>query len=47
MKKIERQVSESNSNSSHTHEPATPSHLLRSTSISEGATTATGENKVE
>jgi len=35
IRELERQVSELHANSSITHEPATPSHLLRSTSVSE------------
>ncbi|KAH8659129.1 hypothetical protein BGZ60DRAFT_414606 [Tricladium varicosporioides] len=35
IRELERQVSELHANSAITHEPATPSHLLRSTSISE------------
>lgn len=34
----ERHVAELNANSSITHEPITPSHLLRSTSVSEEQT---------
>jgi len=35
IRELERQVSELHANSSITHEPATPSHLLRSESVSE------------
>ena len=35
MANVERQVSELHANSAITHEPATPSQLLRSTSVSE------------
>jgi len=37
IRELERQVSELLGNSSITHEPATPSHLLRSQSVSEEA----------
>ncbi|KAF4625492.1 hypothetical protein G7Y89_g12675 [Cudoniella acicularis] len=37
IRELERQVSELHANSAITHEPATPSHLLRSTSLSEVA----------
>jgi len=37
IRELERQVSELHANSSITHEPATPSRLLRSTSVSEDA----------
>ncbi|CAG8983852.1 hypothetical protein HYALB_00005490 [Hymenoscyphus albidus] len=48
IRELERQVSEQHSNSNITREPATPSHLLRSTSISEGPTTgAAVDNKDE
>lgn len=44
----ERQVTELHANSAITHEPATPSHLLRSTSVSEEATgSGTADTKDE
>jgi hypothetical protein len=55
IRELERQVSELHANSAVTHEPATPSHLLRSESVSEEtapaiqgvASAAAGEPKEE
>jgi hypothetical protein len=44
---LERQVNEMHANASITHEPALPSHLLRSESVSEDAPPALAERASE